>query len=184
MPEILWTWLHRELRSCDSGEAITPGPEPDPDPQVSSVADSCGPPWSSPRLRPPPCPNPCPAVNETRLSSTRAWGQEGVSPFWVGAGWAALGVLGDGVTGDLLPFPLASPSPAPGAHPVLWSPSRFPQVSLHQHQQCCAASPVQWWWGHAATQLAVMTLLPRWASSMPNECCTKQEGPSSFPFYY
>lgn len=135
MPEILWTWLHRELRSCDSGEAITPGPERDPDPQVSSVADSRGPPWSSPRLRPPPCPNPCPAVNETRLSSTRAQGQEAASPFQVGAGWAAMGVLGDGVIGDLLPFPLASPSPAPGAHPVLWSPSRFPQVSLHQHQQ-------------------------------------------------
>lgn len=71
MPEILRTRLQHELHSCESGEAIMPGPKPDTSHQVSSGTDSHRPPRSSFHSHPPLCPSPCPAVNESQLYS--AW---------------------------------------------------------------------------------------------------------------
>lgn len=112
-----------------------PGPEPDSAPQVSSDASSRRPPRVSPRRRPPPCPNPCPAIRETRLSSTGVWGQERSSLLQVGAGWAALGAVGDGGTGDgqrrekhTCLSPWRAPSPAAMDHPALWQPEWVPST--------------------------------------------------------
>lgn len=76
-----------------------------------------------------------------------------------------------------LPSSLASPSPVPGTCPVLWSPNELPRSqSPSSALGCCAALPAHQRWGHVAAQLGIMTLLPRWASSMANACCKKPAG--------
>ena len=102
-----------------------------------------------------PCPNPCPAINKAQLSSTGARWQKGASLLRVGVGWAALGVSGDGETGDRRHrekrsslSPWQAPARRPGTIPCSGSLSRSPQAGLHQRQQSCVASPWALGTGH------------------------------------